>query len=131
MIYQVWRNFVLVVILNQSRKKSFRKSKRCVSSILPSISIRLNIGDIPKRVLWKMIEDLRGQASRATCIKIFIQSNGSYHGWKCLEIGKHASNLDEFVYSGSTLDVELEEYGWLPKPPSLKPSRKKLNKSIT
>lgn len=115
---------MLVVILNQSKQKSFRKSKRTISSVFPTILPRMHLGDIPKRVLWTLITNLRAEASRGTVIKIFIEDTGGYHGWKCLEIGRHANHLDEFMYTGGTLDEELKLMGWLSKPPSLKPSKK-------
>lgn len=121
---------MLVVILNQSRKKSFRKSKRKIASVLPNAVPRVHLGDIPKRVLFSLIEDLRKTASRATQIKIFVQDRAGYHGWKCIEIGRHSFNLDSFVFIESTLHNELADLGWLTKYPSLLTGTKKSMTSI-
>ena len=110
---------MLVVILNLSRKKSFRKSKRKLASVLPSATPRMHLGDIPKRVLFPLINELRKTASRGTQIKIFVEDRAGYHGWKCVEIGRHSFHLESFVFTESTLHNELADRGWLSKYPSL------------
>jgi hypothetical protein len=105
---------VLVVVINNSRKKSFRKSKRIVSSVLPAITIRINLGDAPQRVILQLLKNLRESASRATRLSIFIQDKGSYHGWKCVEIGKPSPALADFKFSGGTLDEVLKFHKLLP-----------------
>ncbi len=77
-----------VLIFNKSRKKSFRQTKRLISAVLPQISNRLNIGDIPKRVILKMIEDLRKIVNRGTCIEIYIEDRSGYMGFRLINIGK-------------------------------------------
>ena len=105
---------MLIIIVNQSKKKSFLKSKRLISSVLPEINPRLNLGDIPKRVLMKLLKDLRTSASRGTSLKIFMASKQSYHGFKCVEIGKPSYHLEPFTLSSSTFDTELFELGFKP-----------------
>ena len=105
---------MLVIIINQSKKKSFLKSKRLISSVLPEINLRINLGDIPKRVLMSLLKELRLTASRATNLKIFIESKKSYHGFKCVEIGKPSFHLEPFTTSSSTFDTELFEVGFKP-----------------
>ena len=122
---------MLVVILNLSRKKSFRKSKRKLASVLPNAMPRLHLGDIPKRVLFSLIDDLRKTASRATQIKVFVEDRAGYHGWKCIEIGRHSFHLESFVFTESTLHDELADLGWLSKYPSLKQKRKDLTESTS
>ena len=93
-----------VLIYNKSRKKSFRKSKRIISSVLPQISNRVNIGNIPKRIAIKLVEDLRKSVNRGTEIEFYIEDLDGYMGFKMIPIGKKPLNsffdietrLDEF-----------------------------------
>lgn len=43
-----------IIVYNNSRKKRFRTTKRIVSSLLPSVNPRLNIGRLPRRVIDKI-----------------------------------------------------------------------------
>lgn len=93
-----------VLIYNKSRKKSFRKSKRIISSVLPQISNRVNIGNIPKRIAIKLVEDLRKSVNRGTKIEVYIEDLDGYMGFKMFAIGKKTGDsffgiktkLDEF-----------------------------------
>lgn len=93
-----------VLIYNKSRKKSFRKSKRIISSVLPQISNRVNIGNIPKRIAIKLVEDLRKSVNRGTKIEVYIEDLDGYMGFKMFAIGKKSGDsffdiktkLDEF-----------------------------------
>lgn len=85
-----------VLVFNKSRKRRFRSTKRIISSVLPSISNRLNIGDIPKRVLEKMILNLKSVAGKGTAIEIFIENKDGYHGFEVYFIGKVNSKVDVF-----------------------------------
>lgn len=87
---------MIVVIKNKSKEKCFAKSKRIISSILPQIDIRLNIGDIPERILIQLIKDLRKTASRGTKIKIFIKKDGGFSGFYLYEIGKKDKYLHNY-----------------------------------
>lgn len=96
--------YMNVLIYNKSRKKSFRKSKRIISSVLPQISNRVNIGNIPKRIAIKLVEDLRKSVNRGTKIEVYIEDLDGYMGFKMFAIGKKSGDsffdiktkLDEF-----------------------------------
>ena len=108
---------MLVTVINLSRKKSFRTSKRIVSIVLPQVSKRVNLGYVPRRVVLELVRNLRKSATRFTCVKLFFADSRGYHGMKCLEIGKPAPWLQSFVYCESSLDSELKMEGWLPAIP--------------
>ena len=120
-----------VVVVNLSKKKSFRKSKRIVSAVLPSITIRVNLGDVPRRVLLVLLKNLKSSASRGTQLKVFFEDNQGYHGFKCVEIGPRGVQVEPFVLARSSLDPELSMAGWLEQTPSSKVKRKTIEKSIT
>lgn len=122
-----------IVAINLSRKKAYRKSKRILASVLPTITIRTHLGDMPRRAIWALVQKLRETANRGTRLQLFIEDRDGYHGWKCLEIGKHTNQVNPFVYGPSAMDNELVERGWLanPPPPKLKNPKKSIDKSST
>jgi hypothetical protein len=67
-----WRRKLMICVQNSSDGKSYTETKRVVGSVIPRMDIRLNIGDVPKRVLLKLIKDLRGIANKSTEIKIYF-----------------------------------------------------------
>jgi hypothetical protein len=87
---------MIILIYNRSRKKRFRSTKRIISSVLPSISNRLNIGSIPKRVIEELILDLKKFSGRGTAIEIYIENKDGYHGFELCTIGKFNQRLDIF-----------------------------------
>lgn len=103
---------MIVLILNRSRKKKFRSTKRIISSVLPSITNRLNIGDIPQRVIIQLIKDLKMKAGRGISIEIYIQDKTAYHGFKLVQIGKKMNHVDIFT-SPSKFDLTLLNNGLL------------------
>lgn len=120
---------MLVVVVNLSRRKAYRTSKRIISAVLPQITIRLNLGRVPKRVLLELVSKLRNSASRGSCVKIFFEDTKAHHGMKCLEVGKTAAWLNKFIYCESSIDAELALRGWLAKLPLIKLKNKKPDKS--
>lgn len=104
---------MLVVVVNSSRKKSFRRSKRIVSAVLPSVTIRVNLGHLPKRVLLQLIENLKQSATRGTNLKLFFEDKTGFFGLKCVEIGPRSVAIEPFVLAASSLDDELAESEWL------------------
>lgn len=105
---------MIVLILNRSRKKSFRGSKRIISSVLPSITNRLNIGDIPQRIIIQLIKDLKNKVNRGTSIEVYIQDKSSYHGFKLVQIGKVNKKVELFTIP-SKLDLTLINEGIIKK----------------
>lgn len=104
---------MLVVVVNSSRKKSFRRSKRIVSAVLPSVTIRVNLGHLPKRVLLQLIENLKQSATRGTNVKLFFEDKTGFFGLKCVEIGPRSVAMEPFVLAASGLDEELAVNEWL------------------
>lgn len=96
-----------IIIINYSRKKSFRKTKRVVSSVLPSITNRVNFGNIPKRVIIKLIKDLKSLVSKGVIIKVFIESKEGYRGFKCIEIGKKDFKYEFWINTASSIDKDI------------------------
>ena len=87
---------MFVIIENKSKFKCFRKTKRLITSVLPLVDKRLNIGDIPERVLEKLIIELRKLTSRGTNIKIFIYRKQFANKFELIEIGKKEKYLNIF-----------------------------------
>lgn len=113
---------MLVVVVNESRKKSFRRSKRVISSVLPSITIRVNIGNLPRRVAIQLIENLKTSATRGTKVKLFLEDKAGYFGLKCVEVGPRSVSTEPFVMAASSIDDELQANKWLVT--TLVPSKK-------
>lgn len=105
---------MLILILNRSRKKSFRNSKRMISSVLPSITNRLNIGNLPKRIAFQLIKDLKKKVNRGTSIEFYIEDKSAYHGFKLIQIGKVNKKVELFTIP-SKLDLFLINEGILKK----------------
>lgn len=95
-----------ILVLNRSRKRKFRSTKRIITSVIPSITNRLNIGDIPQRVIIQLIKDLRLISGRGTSIEIYIEDKSAYHGFKLFQIGKKMSHVEIFT-SPSKFDITL------------------------
>lgn len=99
---------MVVIIFNTSKKKSFRGSKRIIAMVLQPITNRVAIGDIPKRILIKLMKDLKQNVTRGTSLQIFFESkNLGFRGFKCVQIGIKRKHLDEFMFSKSLIDNDL------------------------
>jgi hypothetical protein len=101
----------MICVQNSSRAKSFTVTKRLITCVVPVATIRLNIGDVPKRVILKLIKDLRGVANKNTEVKIYFPDRDSFRGIKCVEIGKSDKQVACFKNSSSKLDAELKVIG--------------------
>lgn len=99
---------MIIVIINSSKKKSFRRSKRIIAGVLQPISNRISLGDIPKRVLIELLKNLKISVTKGTSIQAFIESkNIGFRGFKCIQIGTHKNHLEEFTTSKSLIDIDL------------------------
>lgn len=75
-----------------------------ISSVLPQISNRVSIGNVPKRIAIKLVEDLRKNVNRGAKIEFYIEDLDSYMGFKMIPIGKKSkesffdikTSLDDF-----------------------------------
>jgi len=101
--------------MNRSRKKAFRRTKRVVSALLPSISNRVNIGDIPKRVLLELVKNLRHGTTKGVSIQLFFEEKQGFRGFKCIEFGTKSHRVMDFVNVDSRFDLDLVAKG-LAKP---------------
>ena len=107
---------VIAVVMNKSRKKAFRRTKRLVSAVLPSISNRINIGDVPKRVLLELVKNLRHATTKGVCIQLFFEEQQGFRGFKCLEFGTKSYKFFDFVKTDSSFDLDLAAKGLLGNP---------------
>ena len=98
---------MLVVIHNKSKGKQFRTTKRIICSVLPFIDIRLNMGNIPLRVLIQLVKNLRACSRRGTYVQVFYKANEGYHGFKLFEIGRKSKWLEPFVECASAVDQDF------------------------
>ena len=73
------------MVVNRSRKKAFRRTKRMVTAVLPSISNRVNIGNLPKRVLLELVKNLRHGTTKGVCIQLFFDERQGFRGFKCID----------------------------------------------
>lgn len=109
---------MIVVILNLSKKKSFRTSKRIISEVLQPITNRLNIGDIPKRVLVVLLKNLKTNVTKGTSIQIFIESkNIGFRGFKGVQIGVKKVLNEDFFEAKSLIDMDLVKFKIIPRSP--------------
>ena len=97
--------------MNRSRKKAFRRTKRMVSAVLPSISNRVNIGDLPKRVLVELIKNMRHGTTKGVSIQLFFEEKEGFRGFKCIEFGTKMRHLEDFVNTDSDFDLDLQAKG--------------------
>ncbi|MBC7473939.1 MAG: hypothetical protein H7263_06575 [Candidatus Sericytochromatia bacterium] len=99
---------MIIIIINSSKKKAFRRSKRIIASVLQPISNRISLGDIPKRVLIELCKNLKISVTKGTSIQIFFESkNIGFRGFKCIQIGSIKTHLEEFTTSKSLIDLDL------------------------
>ncbi len=102
---------MITIVINKSRKRKLKQTKRVLSSLLFRINHRTHIGDIPSRVLIKLIKDLRKYSGRGINIKVFIESKEGYNGFKLIEIGKNEDNFEMLTNSSSKIDDKLKKEG--------------------
>ena len=107
---------MIVVIFNQSRKKSFRRTKRIVTAVLPPINNRMNIGDVPKRVLIQLVKNLRDGTTKGVSIQLFFEEKDGFRGFKCIEFGKKSNQVIDFVRVNSRFDFDLAAKGFVASP---------------
>lgn len=107
---------MIVIIINSSKKKSFRSSKRLIAMTVQPISNRVAIGDLPKRVLIELLKNLRANTTKGTSIQVFIEAkNIGFRGFKCIQIGFYKKNLEEFMFANSLIDIDLKNAKFIPK----------------
>jgi hypothetical protein len=102
--------------MNRSRRKAFRRTKRIVAAVLPAISNRVNIGDIPKRVLLELVKNLRHGTTKGVCIQLFFEERQGFRGFKCIEFGTKSFRLLDFINVDSRFDLDLAAKGLLAPP---------------
>ena len=107
---------MITVVMNRSRKKAFRRTKRMVTTVLPSISNRVNIGDIPKRVLLELIKNLRHGTTKGVCVQLFFEEKQGFRGFKCIEFGTKSFRWQNFINVDSRFDLDLAAKGLLGTP---------------
>lgn len=90
---------MFIVINNKSKGKSFRRTKRIISTVLPKVDLRLNMGEIPLRILEQLIENLRRNVTKGTKVKIFIATSSGFSGATLIEIGEKDKYLENFACS--------------------------------
>ncbi len=105
---------MLIIVVNKSRKRRFLTSKRILSSILFPVEQRVHIGNVPSRTIADLIKKLKSISGNGMNIKMFVESNEGYHGFKMISIGKKESKYDIFERSFSRIDEKLVEAGLIP-----------------
>ena len=113
---------MIVVVHNQSTRRAFRRTKRIITAVLPAVGIRLNLGDVPKRVMLALTGKLRDATTKGTCVKMFVADSSAYRGFKCIEFGTKAPVLAEFTYSRSKFDIDLIAKGLISRDHLLDPA---------
>lgn len=98
--------------MNSSKKKAFRRTKRIIAAVIQSVSNRISIGDVPKRILIELLKKLKMSVTKGTSIQIFIESkNIGFRGYKCIQIGSIKKNLEDFTETKSLIDKDLHLNG--------------------
>lgn len=87
---------MIIIILNKSKNNSFKKSKRIINKVLNPIDLRINMGNLPKRVIIKLISDLKLIRTKNTNICIFIENKNCFSNFNLIEIGKKNNYLNIF-----------------------------------
>lgn len=82
-----------------------------VTAVLPSISNRVNIGDVPKRVLLELVKNLRHGTTKGVCIQLFFEEKQGFRGFKCIEFGTKSFRMLNFVNVDSRFDLDLAAKG--------------------
>jgi hypothetical protein len=82
-----------------------------VTAVLPSISNRVNIGDVPKRVLLELVKNLRHGTTKGVCIQLFFEEKQGFRGFKCVEFGTKSIRWLNFVNVDSRFDLDLAAKG--------------------
>jgi hypothetical protein len=78
---------ISVILINRSKKKRFKNSRRLAGALLYPLTKRVHIGNLPKRVLRQLIISLKEKAGRGTSVQVFYANKDGFMGYKCIEIG--------------------------------------------
>lgn len=87
-----------------------------VTAVLPSISNRVNIGDIPKRVLLELVKNLRHGTTKGVCIQLYFEEKQGFRGFKCIEFGTKSYRVQNFVNVDSRFDLDMAAKGLMATP---------------
>lgn len=98
---------MLITVLNKSKKKAFRKSKRIINAVIQPINNRVSISSVPKRVLFELISNLKKSVTKGTSVEIYIEDKEGFRGVKCIVVGKNYGNT-LFTQTPSGLDKSLK-----------------------
>ena len=88
-----------IIVFDNSGGKSWKHSRRLFSSLLPTLTDRIFVGRLSKRVIESMIYDLKGKISRRSEILLLISNKSGYHGWEGYYYGRkdHMFRYNEYL----------------------------------
>lgn len=96
-----------VIVVNKSKGKVFRSTRRIIGALLVPITKRVHIGSMPRRALKVMLRNLRAESRRGINIKVLYSSKAGYHGFKGIELGGGESFFVMFKASKTKVDNDL------------------------
>ena len=79
---------MIIICQDKSRtERTFRKSRRVLSSLLFRISKRVYIGSLPRRIIGQLIRHLKINASKGSNIYIWVENKSGFMGFELVRIG--------------------------------------------
>lgn len=97
---------MIVLVIDFSKKKSFKKNSLILGLNLWRIKNRIYVGNLPLRVIQKMLKDIRSTATKCTSVATFSADKKSHTGWRVQIVG--VGELNEFL-SPFVADVKIKE----------------------
>lgn len=89
-----------IVVFDYSDAKNFKKNRKILGKCLFNIADKNWFGNIPMRVIYQLIKQLKKIASKNTKIIILVADRTSPLKWSVYEIGsKNSESNPMFLYS--------------------------------
>ena len=83
-----------IVIYDNSKGKSYRKTRRVFGGLLVQINNRCYIGSLPARTIKELLYNLSKKVSKLSDITIFVQQLDGFHGWAGYHFGRPISKIN-------------------------------------
>lgn len=78
-----------IIVFDNSRGKSYKKTCRHFSKVLIKISDRKFVGNLPRRIIEEMIFNVSKMVSKKSNLLILVANKDGFHGWAGYHFGKN------------------------------------------
>lgn len=91
-----------IVVFDNSKGKSYRKTRRHFSKLLVRLTDRQFVGNLPSRIIEQLLKNVRHMVSKNSDVLILVADKDGFHGWKGYHYGKTDSKLKYVNFSNIT-----------------------------